>query len=108
MLEAFESVLKRVKRLKDLPTRFDLLFVFTKTVDDSDVWMHDHEGGWGGEVYIAALAKQWKVLLANDDASLGIDAAYTRPGIVQMLNDFKAKVEGIDPCDDDEIHFRFM
>ena len=37
-------------------------------------------------------------VLDKDDQILGIDPEFTRPGILQMLQDFKNGVEAIDPA----------
>ena len=56
--------------------------------------MHDNEGDMGDMV--KDLAKLWKKLLAKDDSTLGIDAEYTRPGILAMLKQFKDKLEDVE------------
>jgi len=42
---------------------------------------------------VKGLAGMWKRLLKNDDEKLGIDAEYTRPGIVQLLKDFQSDLD---------------
>lgn len=49
--------------------------------------MHDNEGNMCGMV--KDLASLWKRLMAKDDATLGIDSEYTRPGVLAMLQQFK-------------------
>jgi hypothetical protein len=71
------------------------LFAFTRTIDRHDLWVRDHEAGWGGETFIAGLASLWRLALGRDDRTLGIDSEFTRPGLVQMLGDFQRKVEAI-------------
>ena len=71
--------------------KFDLLYAYTYHLKEYDVWMHDNEGGMEGMV--KDLASMWKRLLKNNDEKLGIDAEYTRPGVVQLLEDFKELVE---------------
>lgn len=40
-----------------------------------------------------ALGKYWATLLVHTDAELGIDAEFTRPGILALLQKFKEEVE---------------
>ena len=56
--------------------------------------MHDNEGDM--EDMVKDLAKLWKKLLAQDDSALGIDAEYTRPGAIALLEQFKDKLEEVD------------
>ena len=67
--------------------KFDLLFAYTYFLKQYDVWMHDNEGDMCDMV--KDLASLWKRLLAKDDATLGIDSEYTRPGVLAMLQQFK-------------------
>mmetsp|Transcript_20951 Transcript_20951/g.38420 ORF Transcript_20951/g.38420 Transcript_20951/m.38420 type:complete len:237 (+) Transcript_20951:93-803(+) len=78
-------------KAKTPANKFDLLYAYTYHLKEYDVWMHDNEGGMEGMV--KDLASMWKRLLKNDDEKLGIDAEYTRPGVVQLLEDFKELVE---------------
>ena len=79
------------KKAKTPAAKFDMLFAYTFQLMQYDVWMQDNEGDMDGMV--AELAGMWKRLLKNDDEALGIDAEYTRPGILQLLEDFKKRVE---------------
>jgi hypothetical protein len=84
---------------------------FTYQLDHFDAWVHDHEAGWGGHRFLARLAALWRAALRQDDAALGVDAAFTRPGVFCMLGVFKAKVEGIQQLaghGDEEIAFDFV
>lgn len=76
---------------------------------ESDYWMIDHEVGWGGEKFVAGLARLWKKVLAKSDEELGIDAEFTRPGVVCFLESFKKAVESMDAdCDMmPPVRFRF-
>jgi hypothetical protein len=76
---------------KTLTEKFDILLGYTNTISDHDVWMHDNEGDMDGMV--KDLAGLWKKLLKNTDEALGIDAEYTRPGVIALLKDFKKQVE---------------
>jgi hypothetical protein len=83
--------------------KFDLLLGFTETLKEHDVWMHDHEVGWGGEKMVRQLALSWKLVLKRNDDELGIDPEYTRPGIVALLEQFKEAVESVELHDGDEL-----
>lgn len=90
----------------DLPdaepaARFDKLLGFTRAIHNHDVWMHDHESGWGGPKMLKKLAKLWKSTLAETDSTLRIDAEFTRPGVECFLDEFKEAVEDIDADYDD-------
>ena len=69
--------------------------------------MHDHKCGWGGHKPIAKLAKAWKELLVNDDATLGILDDFSRPGIMEDLQQFKKQVEDIEQYEEPDIKFKF-
>uniref|UniRef100_A0A7S0ACX6 Uncharacterized protein n=1 Tax=Minutocellus polymorphus TaxID=265543 RepID=A0A7S0ACX6_9STRA len=84
------------KKAKTSSQKFDLLFAYTYTLKEYDVWMHDNEGDM--EDMVKDLAKLWKKLLSQDDSALGIDAEYTRPGVLALLEQFKDKVEDVDHC----------
>mmetsp|Transcript_21923 Transcript_21923/g.47705 ORF Transcript_21923/g.47705 Transcript_21923/m.47705 type:complete len:230 (+) Transcript_21923:314-1003(+) len=76
---------------KSMSEKFDLLYGYTFNLKEYDVWLLDNEGGMDG--MIEDLTKMWMNLLKKDDKKLGIDSEYTRPGVVQLLNDFKEKIE---------------
>lgn len=84
------------KKAKTWAKKFDLLFAYTYHLQEYDVWMHDNEGDM--EDMVKDLAKLWKKLLAKDDAALGIDAEYTRPGVLALLEQFRKKTEQVDYC----------
>jgi hypothetical protein len=107
VLDSFEHLKKLLTKTKSPVQKFNLLFAFTYMIDQHDVWMHDHEGGWGGEIMLKALAIRWKAVLKKTDAELGIDSEYTRPGITCFLKKFKSTVEDIDTYDDPKIKFNF-
>ncbi|KAL7540568.1 hypothetical protein ACHAWF_006720 [Thalassiosira exigua] len=92
---------RRYAKAKSPVHKFELLLAYTFMLREYDLWMHDNEGGMEGMV--KDLADMWKPLLKNTDEKLGIDTEYTRPGVVQLLTDFKEKIEGsyFDP------HFKF-
>jgi hypothetical protein len=107
VLDAFEDLKQLLTKTKSWAQKFNLLFAFTYMIDQHDVWMHDHEGGWGGEIMLKALATRWKAALKKTDAELGIDAEYTRPGVTCFLEKFKATVTDIDTYDEPKIKFNF-
>ena len=88
--------------------KFDLLLGFTDTLKEHDVWMHDHEDGWGGEKMVEQLAKSWQLVLERTNEELGVDPEYTRPGVVALLEQFKEAVESVEPQNSNEaMHFDF-
>ena len=91
ILGGFDEFLRRYKNKKSMSQKFDFLYGYTYNLKGNDTWMHDNEGDMDGMV--EDLAKMWKNLLKNDDEKLGIDSEYTRPGVFQLLNDFKEKIE---------------
>ena len=91
VLDGFYHFKKEYGKAKSPELKFDELLAYTYILQEYDVWMHDNEGGMDGMV--KDLAGMWKRLLKNDDDKLGIDAEYTRPGVMQLLVDFKKKVE---------------
>lgn len=72
--------------------KLDLLIAYTSNLQEYDVWMHDNEGGM--EVLVKGLAAAWKQLLQNNtDEQLGWDIEYTKPGVLELLEQFKTDVE---------------
>jgi hypothetical protein len=89
-----KQVTKALK-LATLPEQFDSLFALTFALDRYDDWLNDNEYWERGGILekgLKALAKAWKGLLVNTDASLGIDPEYTRAGIEALLEDMEEKV----------------
>jgi hypothetical protein len=107
VLATLEHLKQLLNSTKSWAQKFNLLFAFTLMIDQHDVWMHDHECGWGGEIMLKALATRWKNVLKKMDAELGIDAEYTRPGVICLLTQFKKTVEDIDTYDEPKIKFNF-
>ena len=85
-----------------------MLLGFTDSIKEFDTWIHDHELGWGGEKMTASLARMWKNLLAKSDGELGIDAEFTRPGVICLLEQFRAMVESADTYEDPPMKFKFQ
>ena len=107
VLDSFDTFFKLLKKKKDPKDKFNYLFAYTHELKSNDVWMHDHECGWGGHKPIAKLAKAWKELLVNDDATLGILDDFSRPGIMEDLQQFKKQVEDIEQYEEPDIKFKF-
>lgn len=84
--------------------KFDLLYAYTYHLKVYDVWLHDNEGGMEGMV--KDLSNMWKRLLKTDDNKLGIDSEYTRPGVVQLLQDFQREIESA--CSEPPLKFNFQ
>lgn len=93
VLNAWNEFTVRFHDAKDNQEKFDLLLGFTHTIKEHDVWMHDHEAGWGGDDMVKQLGQSWTLVLPKTDQELGIDSEYTRPGIVALLEQFKEAVE---------------
>jgi len=89
--DGFMDVQRQFNNLKSWKGKFNLLFAYCSAIEEYDVWMHDNEGGMDGMV--KNLAGLWKLLLKKSNEELGIDAEYTRPGIMVFLENFKKKVE---------------
>jgi len=107
VLGAYDGFADMYKRLKEWDVKFDHLFAFTYGLWNDDVWMHDHEMGWGeigGAKMCKGLARLWKAILKKSDAELGITEKYTRPGVIALCEKFKEAVEDIE---DEGITFKF-
>lgn len=109
VLASFGSFFKLLQKAKSAGEKFDILLAYTYQLNAYDVWVHDHECGWGMHKPLAKLAKTWKLVLANDDAALGISEAdsFTRAGAVEFLKGFQKKVEAIDQDEEPDITFAF-
>eukprot|EP00536_Pseudo-nitzschia_multiseries_P004206 jgi/Psemu1/64530/estExt_Genemark1.C_690003 len=103
VLDGFDYFQSKMYKNKSKQRKFDMLFAYTYQLKEHDVWMHDNEGGMNDMV--EDLAKMWKELLKNSDKSLGIDSEYTRPGVLQLLEDFKEEIES--HCAEPPFEFRF-
>ncbi|KAL3934888.1 MAG: hypothetical protein SGBAC_009487 [Bacillariaceae sp.] len=91
--DSWATIKKKLAR-KTPAQKLDMLMAYTYIIKRYDTWMHDNEGGM--EVLVKGLAGTWKKLLKdNSDEALGWDLEYTKPGILEMLAQFKSAVEGI-------------
>lgn len=59
--------------------------------------------GGNCDLAIRGIAEMWKQLLSHNNAELGIDEEFTRPGIMSLLDHFKRSVEEIP----DQDYYRF-
>lgn len=87
--------------------KFDLLLAFTSAIMDHNTWMHDHETGWEGDKMLKEMGERWKKLLKKSDDVLGIDAKFTRPGVICMLEQFKKAIDSLDQ-DTYDLKFKFQ
>jgi hypothetical protein len=91
IMDSFFQLKKKLSSMRKWDQKFDKLYGFTFTIHQFDVWMQDNEGGLNDMVL--GLAKLWKNMLKKSDADLGIDAEYTRPGVMCFLEEFKETIE---------------
>ena len=47
---------------------------------------------------LSGLAKMWKALLKGSNEELGVDAKYTRPGVMAFLEEFKKMILDVGDC----------
>ena len=61
--------------------------------------MYDHAQGWKGKDMVAGIAMLWKDALQYQPQDLGMDPEFTYPGVLVLLEHFRAIVEeaGADP-----------
>lgn len=104
-LDTLKSLLKR-KAYKEPAQKLDLLLAYTHTLKEFDVWMHDNEGGM--EDVTKGLAAIWKRLLkANSDDALGVDAEFTKPALEEFLRQFQTSVESAETYDGSGMKFKY-
>jgi len=111
ILGSFEQFKRMYNKAKDPKTKFNYIFGFTSCLDDYDVWMHDHEAGWGSECggskMISGLGRMWKNLFKKHSAEqLGLDK-FSEPGVKAFLAKFKATVESVDMYDEPDLKFNY-
>jgi len=102
VINAWNAFTVRFQEAGNWQEKFDLLLGFTDTLKEHDVWMRDHEVGWGGEKMVRQLALSWNLVLKRSNEELGIDPEYTRPGIVALLEQFKEATELVQVHAEDE------
>jgi hypothetical protein len=103
-LEQLKSLLKG-KANKTPAQKLDLLFAYTHTVKEYDVWMHDNEGDMGD--FTKGLAAIWKRLLKGTNGDLGIDAEFTKPALEEFLHQFQTSVESVEAYDGVGMKFKY-
>jgi len=98
VLETWRTMKKRLSKVKTKPSlELDMLMAYTYVLKEYDTWMNDNEGGMG-EI-VEGLASAWKRLLGKyDDTKLGWDVEYTKPGVLELLHQFKEQIEDMDEC----------
>ena len=101
--EVFESIVAVTQAFSERgatwPEKFDKVFAYTKKLMSHDTWSHDYE--IMDEGFVSSLSAMWQALLAQSDDVLDIDPEFTRPGVVELLRQFKELVELIS----DEVPF---
>ena len=123
VMGAYGAFARALRSAPSAAARFDALLGFTANLAEYDAWVHDHEVGWGGHRFLADLARQWRDVLAQDDATLGCAegdeeeggdgdgeggvSTFTRPGVLHLLDEFQATVEAIEQVDEPAVRFRF-
>jgi hypothetical protein len=91
--DSLETIKSLLKKAKTPSQKLDLLFAYTHTVKEYDVWMQDNEGDMGE--FTKGLAAIWKRFLKGTDEDLGIDAEFTKPALEEFLKQFKTSVESV-------------
>ena len=96
VLDSWEQLESRFLPRKSISKKFDILFAYTFLLLRFDTWMTDNEGGM--DVVVKGLGAAWKKLLKNSDEKIGWDTKYTKPGIMELLKQFKSRIDRVDSC----------
>jgi hypothetical protein len=113
ILGAYDDFKRLYSRAKNNPKqKFNLLFGFTQCLGNYDIWMYDHECGWGddfgGNRMVNGLGRMWSNLFTkHQSAELGVDATFSEPGVKECLKRFKQIVENVDMGDEKPLKFKF-
>jgi hypothetical protein len=94
VLESWNILKRQLSRSKSPNKALDMLLAYTSILKDYDFWMNDNEGGM--DVLIKGLGSAWKKVLKNSDKELGWDTEYTKPGVMELLNQFESQVNGLE------------
>lgn len=95
--DSWDHLRKKILPRKSPSQKLDILMAYTHNLKQWNVWMNDNEGDMGP--LVKGLAGAWKKLMKdNSDESLGWDTEYTKPGILELLNQFQHDVDAIDDC----------
>jgi len=84
-------MLTNAARKRTLSGQFDALFSLSWVLREHPHWLHneyDQACDKQCEAAMQHLAAAWKKVLQRSDAELGIDAEFTRPGVLAMLETF--------------------
>lgn len=86
-----------MRNLKVQSERLDWLIATTHILNEYDAWMYDHpEGNVDDMVFLVkSLSGFWYRVLCKGKLArenLGWDDKYTKPGVMELLNQFQAKV----------------
>mmetsp|Transcript_43362 Transcript_43362/g.48803 ORF Transcript_43362/g.48803 Transcript_43362/m.48803 type:complete len:216 (+) Transcript_43362:110-757(+) len=99
VLDSWDHVKLRILPRQSASKKLDILIAYTYNLQDFDTWMHDNEGGMGD--LVSELGSVWKKLLKNSsDTELDWDINYTKPGVLELLKQFKDKIDALDTCYD--------
>lgn len=79
------------QRIKCVKARLDRLLGLTIVLNENPTWCYDNEGGDPMVQARKQLGSAWKKLLAMKDAEVGLDAEFTRPGIVVLCDSLQAR-----------------
>lgn len=104
MEESLERVLKSILRLTPA-VAFDTLLGFTIQLKTHSTWLEDNEL-LDTELF-TRFGAVWAKLLANEDAKLEIDAEFTRPGVLEMLQQLKAMLDAAKDAFDPPMQWDF-
>jgi hypothetical protein len=95
VLDTWEFAKRRLNYEPMTPTKkFDFLLAYTYTLLENRVWMHDNMGGM--DELVNGLAAAWRRLLTkSSDEELRWDLEYTKPGVMELLCQFKVAIESV-------------
>ena len=88
--------IRKAMRRKELTVRLESLLALTIALKEYDFWLSNSKlSGPHGKLEqgITLLGESWKTLLRNSNTALGIDAEFTRPGILALLEQFRSMVQ---------------
>jgi hypothetical protein len=111
VLETYDFVHRRLndrsKAKKMTPAqKLDFLLAYTVALKDYDAWMANNRGGMG--TVVKGLSSMWKRLLTKySGKELGWDVEYSKPGVMELLRQFKEKVALV-PDHNELGKFQFM
>ncbi len=86
---------RKAMRKAALPQRFDSLLALTYHLNHYDEWINDNDVPEQCGAALLDLAAAWKGLLAHDDAALGIDPDFTRPGAEALVASLAGTAESL-------------